>query len=168
VTDIHTGKKVILAEIDLLVGGFPCTQKSSLNRRAPAENLSCVRAGTGATGGGFKSLLEFCDVHRPAMVIMENVVRLDSGGDTGESDYILTSMASLTYAVKRVVLDACDYGSFVPRSRLYFLCWLGAHDIEAELSFLLQRFVSAFLVPSRPLEEFILLDPDELEEETSR
>ncbi len=129
VTDVQTDKRVRLMPVDIFTAGPPCVQKSKLNRNPPPENATCIQTGTGPTGTGFSYVIQYCKAHHPRLVVVENV-KLDVGADTSESDHVVHQFQLLGYAVKKLVLDARDYGSFVPRPRMYFVCVHGALDVE--------------------------------------
>jgi site-specific DNA-cytosine methylase len=130
VTDVRTGKEVLVPETHLLVAGFPCTQKSSLNTRA-SEFTNCIQLGEGPAGKGFDMVKQFTEAHKPYMFILENVPRLDTGGDQDESNFIKATMKTQGYAIRRFQFDARLYGSWAPRDRLYFAGWRDGVPCEA-------------------------------------
>jgi site-specific DNA-cytosine methylase len=127
--DIRSGLEVVVPETDLLVGGFPCVQKSSLN---PQSHLHrhCVQDEDGQTGLGFKAIKQFVAAHRPSLVILENV-KVDVEGDNSETEYMKKVMREMGYAFHMIRFDARAYGSWVVRDRTYFVGWLGGHPHEA-------------------------------------
>jgi site-specific DNA-cytosine methylase len=147
--------------VDVFTAGPPCVQKSKLNRTPPPENTTCIQTGTGPTGTGFGHVFKYVKTHRPKLVIIENV-KLDVGVETKEADFVMTELNAIGYAVKKVVLDARDYGSLVPRSRQYFVCVLEARDVEHQLSFLFNRILGSLIMLPRPPEDFITMDVVEL------
>ena len=61
--------------VDMVVAGFVCKSVSKENNRR-GDHAHCIQEGSGVTGSTFKALLEYCNQHRPAAVVCENVVGL--------------------------------------------------------------------------------------------
>ena len=99
----------------ILLAGFPCQQKSPLNKNAgSAENRQCIQRGEGRTGEGFLACLDYIKAHRPRIIILENVPQVVNHG---EGERIANSLTNLGYIVHHMQVEAGDYGSAVPRNR---------------------------------------------------
>ena len=65
------------AQLDLAVAGAPCKNLSDLNRAA-GEYAGCYKSGAGASGRGWKGLMDYIFKYRPRRLLLEQV-RLGSG-----------------------------------------------------------------------------------------
>lgn len=61
------------SQVDILVGGFPCKNVSSLTLTPDSvKNPKC------SSGAGWLGILAYCKVHKPDMILLENVGTLFS------------------------------------------------------------------------------------------
>ncbi|KAI9707332.1 MAG: hypothetical protein M1836_000292 [Candelina mexicana] len=97
-------------DVDLLVAGFSCVDFSALNIASKRELNS-----PGESGDTFKGVLQYADVFRPAMIVLENVFNAPWVD-------IKAAWESKGYAADFVKLDTKDY--YIPhtRQRGYMLC----------------------------------------------
>jgi site-specific DNA-cytosine methylase len=130
--DSRTGASCAIPETHVLVGGFPCVQKSPLNPSA-SSHRACIQQGVGPTGAGFARVVSFAVHHNVPIVILENV-KIDVGDDDSETRHMKREFNSKGYAFHMVRFDAQNYGSAVTRDRTYFVAWKGAVDVEARYS----------------------------------
>ena len=62
----------------------------------------------GVTGGGFKNTRELAAHHMPLLLLLENVVQVDTCGDERESQHMVDSFHTLGYGVHKSHLEARD------------------------------------------------------------
>ena len=108
----------LLPHCDLVLAGFPCTDKSPLGKHA-ARSRTHIMDEVGVTGGGFKSTRAFAAHHMPLLHLLENVVQVDACGDERESQHMVDSFHAVGYGVRKSHLEAREYSSFPARRRLY-------------------------------------------------
>ncbi|HCH1893918.1 TPA: DNA cytosine methyltransferase [Vibrio parahaemolyticus] len=105
-------------QVDLLVGGIPCTGASKAGRSK--NKLWGNEAGGHAeshesAGALFFNFLQFVDALNPAIVIIENVPEYSS---TASMEVIRSVMASLGYTIQERILDGNEFGVLERRKRL--------------------------------------------------
>ena len=124
VIDSVEGKTSIVPWLFGVVAGFPCTSRTPLNSNAK-KNVGCVAAGTGATGTGFSALMDILDQHTPVWILFENNPPLLQQNADGKSDadHIDAAIKERGYLLKRIELEARDYGSYASRKRIYWTGW---------------------------------------------
>jgi DNA (cytosine-5)-methyltransferase 1 len=98
---------------DVLFGGFPCQDFSSCGHK---------RGLAGERGQLYKVMIEYMKVHRPKLVVGENVPLL--GGMKGGSllDKIVADLSEVGYVVKCWLLNCADYGLPASRRRIIITC----------------------------------------------
>ncbi|CAK8987180.1 Modification methylase NgoFVII (M.NgoFVII) (Cytosine-specific methyltransferase NgoFVII) (M.NgoVII) [Durusdinium trenchii] len=110
-------------KVDLLVGGFPCVSLSMLTT-TPGSVLDpdC------SSGKGYLGLEKYVRLHRPRLVLMENVASLFSkrevSGGISAFDLIEKRFSSLGYLVSGAIYNAADFGVPQQRRRAWLLCVL--------------------------------------------
>lgn len=100
-------------DADILIGGFPCQEFSSCG---PLGGLDSDR------GQLYKVLVNYMRLHRPKIVVGENVInllRMDNGAVINQ---IINDLQEVGYQVKVWNLYAPDYGVPQKRNRLFFIC----------------------------------------------
>ena len=101
-----------LPEVEVLVGGVPCTGASSSgkarNRIAHAEQHA-------SAGAQFYAYLRMVELLSPAVVILENVPGYQS---TASYAVVLSVLKTLGYRVTDRVLDGNEFGALEGRERL--------------------------------------------------
>lgn len=122
--------EVLAARPDMLVGGFPC-QDYSVAR--PAHQAAGIEGKKGVLWWSiFRCLEQLLEAGQPVKyLLLENVDRLlKSPTSQRGRDFaiMLSSLASLGYAVEWRVVDAADYG-FAQRRRRVFI--MGCHASTA-------------------------------------
>jgi len=158
---LHKGA-VMVAQILLLIAGFPCTTVSTLNtKHATEEHRTCIRTGKGATGECFHGILKFVLKYKPHCIILENVIGLLSNG---MADDVIEMLTEAGYYVKCFVLSTIDF--FLPqaRKRLYFCCVLAEAVATMTKDAVLTKMQTTMDIlkqnnPLLPLDEVLL--PDE-------
>lgn len=98
---------------DVLFGGFPCQDFSSCGHK---------RGFAGERGQLYKVMIEYMKVHRPKLVVGENVPLL--GGMKGGSllNKIVADLTEVGYIVKCWFLNCPDYGLPASRRRIIITC----------------------------------------------
>jgi DNA (cytosine-5)-methyltransferase 1 len=104
-------KKVSKASI--LIGGFPCQEFSSCG---PLRGLGSER------GKLYKALISYMEVHKPSLVIGENVINLKRMDNGNVLTIITDDLEKVGYKVKVWKMFAPDYGIPQRRTRLFFIC----------------------------------------------
>ncbi|MDR1001803.1 MAG: DNA (cytosine-5-)-methyltransferase [Oscillospiraceae bacterium] len=98
---------------DVLVGGFPCQEFSSCG---PLGGLESER------GQLYKALINYMKLHKPALVIGENVINLERMDNGNVLKTIVSDLSQAGYKVEVWKMYAPDYGIPQRRTRLFFIC----------------------------------------------
>jgi len=109
-----------IADIDMLVGGFPCQDYSVAK---PKNTAKGIRGPKGVLWWSIERILR--DV-RPKYVLLENVDRLINSPSANRGrDFavILKGLDSLDYIVEWRVVNAADYGFAQKRRRIFILAY---------------------------------------------
>ncbi len=108
-------KDAIPQNFDILCGGFPCQAFSIAGHRKGFDDIR---------GTLFFDVAQIIEVHKPKVVLLENVKNLKSH-DKGETfKRIKKTLEDLGYVVYNQVLNAMDYAN-VPqnRERIFIVCF---------------------------------------------
>lgn len=112
------GKHVpIPCDIDILCAGFPCTSISALNCKPKSIDDQSSK-----TGAGFASVWAYCQMHRPKLVMLENVMRLTQRRAKEERagiEVIMERMGMIGYIGSYKKLDASQFLCPQRRGRVY-------------------------------------------------
>jgi len=102
-----------LPAADVLFGGFPCQDFSSCGHKRGFE---------GSRGRLYRTMIDYMKIHRPKVVIGENVPLL--GGMKGGTllDTIIEELTDAGYRVKTWFLACPDYGLPASRRRIFIVC----------------------------------------------
>ena len=109
-----------IPDVDVIIGGFPCTSFSLAGYRKGFEDER--------TGDLFFELARLIKAKKPKIIFLENVKNL-VGHDNGKTfQIILDCLDNIGYHVKHLVMNAAQYGN-IPhgRERIYIVGFL---DIE--------------------------------------
>ncbi len=98
---------------DILIGGFPCQEFSSCG---PLGGLESER------GRLYQTLIAYMNVHKPKLVIGENVINLERMEKGEVLKTIKDDLAAAGYTVKVWKMFAPDYGVPQRRTRLIIMC----------------------------------------------
>lgn len=112
--------------VHCLIGGFPCTDASSLNlKAATSARATCVMNGDLSTGSCFHGVREYARRHRDTLqiIILENVPGLLRQSDVGMSnaDMVVEFLREEGYFVKVWMMCPRLFGAPQRRRRLWFL-----------------------------------------------
>lgn len=114
------GEVIDLSEVDpssmhsaeVLIGGFPCQDFSSCG---PKGGLRSKR------GRLYQTLIRYMEIHRPKVVLAENVPHLARMGGGSILGTIVKDLESAGYTFDVWILFAPDYGIPQNRTRLFFV-----------------------------------------------
>ena len=141
--DTISGEHVFVGKVKIFVAGFTCIDKSSLNVNAP-EFINGVQERRGTTGEHFGLVDDFLDVHRPDIVVLENLYKMlqeptkkkgvdeknngkDEHGepDISDGEYVVQRLRSKGYASDVFKIEATSKGSHMSKNRLFFVGFHG-------------------------------------------
>lgn len=160
--------------VDVFLCGFSCRSRSSLSSRA-SQNTDCVQNQDTDTETGytFDKCFRYIRKASPSWVLLENVralTQVSDEGATSDAVWICQQLREVGYVVEMFVFDCLNYGSVQSRIRLYILAWIAAIEEGRACDVLVQKekvdaaqafwkgFPNYFVVPSLPVESFIVLD----------
>ena len=104
--------KLLVGELDVLLGGPPCQAFSVYNHQRGFHD---------ERSGLFREYLRIVEALMPRVVVMENVTGMTSLGNGRAVDEIHARLAALGYAVEHRILRAEDYGIPQERRRIFFI-----------------------------------------------
>lgn len=124
VKDLSTTNPEEVSKADILIGGFPCQEFSSCG---PLGGLESER------GRLYQTLIAYMNVHKPMMVVGENVINLERMEKGEVLKTIERDLQAAGYAVKVWKMFAPDFGVPQRRTRLMIMCV--RNDIYEEYGF---------------------------------
>ncbi len=101
-------------KLDILVGGPPC---QGFSKNVPLKN----RYLHDPKNLLVNSFLDYCEVLRPKMILMENVAEMKNGFEKAYSQEVISRLENEGYTVTSIVLNAADYGVPQRRRRAFFI-----------------------------------------------
>jgi DNA (cytosine-5)-methyltransferase 1 len=104
---------ISMPKADLLIGGFPCQDFSSCG---PKKGLTSVR------GQLYKVMTQYMRIHKPAVVVAENVPNLARMQNGQVIKTIVRDLIKEGYRVDVWNLYAPDFGVPQNRRRIFFIC----------------------------------------------
>lgn len=113
VKDLSVVKPEEVPNADILIGGFPCQEFSSCG---PLGGLESER------GKLYQTLIAYMNVHKPKIVVGENVINLERMEKGAVLETIKKELQAAGYAVKVWKMFAPDYGIPQRRTRLIIMC----------------------------------------------
>jgi DNA (cytosine-5)-methyltransferase 1 len=113
---------------DVWTAGFPC-QDLSLARTPHGARKGLK----GSRSGLFYTFLDLLSVHKPRVVLLENVSGLLNSHKGADFAALVGSLTKLGYAVAWRVLNARYFGAPQSRPRVFICAWLGSpgHAVRA-------------------------------------
>lgn len=119
--DIHKVEPEDIPDVDIIVGGFPCTSFSLAGYRKGFEDER--------TGDLFFELARLIKAKKPKYIFLENVKNLVGHDDGKTFKIILDCLEDIGYHVKYQVLNAAQYGN-IPhgRERIYIVGFLDEEE----------------------------------------
>ena len=121
----HQASKAV-PSVNMVLTRFVCKDVSHMNRHSHCS-LGCIRSASKRTGSTFSGMLNYCAVHRPGIVLLENVKALEDAADGksgSNADDCIEMLEALGYIVVTVLLSPQDHGVPHRRQRLWFVCLL--------------------------------------------
>lgn len=106
---------------DVWTAGFPCQDLSLA--RTPHGKRSGLK---GSQSGLFYTFLELLSVHKPPVVLLENVAGLLNSHKGADFNALILSLTKLGYGVAWRVLNARYFGAPQSRPRVFICAWLGS------------------------------------------
>lgn len=100
--------------LDLLAGGPPC---QGFSKNVPRKQ----RFLDSANNLLIKTFLDYCEMLKPRMVLIENVAEMKNGFGQSYSEEIMERLKEEGYTVTSAVLHAADYGIPQRRRRAFFM-----------------------------------------------
>lgn len=113
VKDLSVVKPEEVSKADILIGGFPCQEFSSCG---PLGGLESER------GRLYQTLIAYMNVHKPMIVVGENVINLERMEKGEVLKTIERDLQAAGYTVKVWKMFAPDYGVPQRRTRLIIMC----------------------------------------------
>ena len=113
VKDLSIVKPEEVSKADILIGGFPCQEFSSCG---PLGGLESER------GRLYQTLIAYMNVHKPMIVVGENVINLERMEKGEVLKTIERDLQAAGYTVKVWKMFAPDYGVPQRRTRLIIMC----------------------------------------------
>jgi DNA (cytosine-5)-methyltransferase 1 len=114
--DVNKAGAHNLPQVDVICGGFPCQDVSSMGKR---KGLS------GARTGLFWQVVRILSELRPQWVVLENVVGLLSSNDGADFSTVIKALADIGYVGLWRVLDSSGFGVPQSRRRVFIVGGLG-------------------------------------------
>jgi DNA (cytosine-5)-methyltransferase 1 len=121
--DIHDiDVKKEIPEFDILTAGFPCQSFSIAGKQ---EGFNDPRSNV------FYKIIEIMKIHKPRIVVLENVKNLQSHDNGKTFEKIVDNIQKLNYSIKHKILNTCDI-SKIPqnRERIYIVCFRDKNDMN--------------------------------------
>lgn len=106
---------------DIWTAGFPCQDLSLA--RIPHGKRSGLK---GTQSGLFYTFLKLLAVHKPPVVLLENVAGLLNSHNGADFNALIGSLTKLGYAVAWRVLNARYFGAPQSRPRVFICAWRGS------------------------------------------
>lgn len=111
-----------LADIDVLVAGFPCQPFSIMGYRRGFKD---------PRGNLFFEISRFIDIKRPRVVFLENVRNLIEH-DNGKTFLVIyNTLALFGYSVKYKVINATDANIPQERARIFIVAFMNIEDCDS-------------------------------------
>ena len=114
---------ILPGEIDLLAGGPPC---QGFSKNVPRKN----RYLNSSNNLLVRTFLDYCEVLKPSIILMENVAEIKNGFDQIYTEEIIDRLEEEGYMVSYGVLNAADYGVPQRRRRAFFLAYRGGKSLQ--------------------------------------
>ena len=110
-------------ELDILAGGPPC---QGFSKNVPRK----LRDQDDANNLLTRTFIEYCEIIRPNLILMENVAEMKNGFSSQFTNEIHTRLNNVGYTVTNIVLNAAEYGVPQIRRRAFFLAAKGGTALE--------------------------------------
>lgn len=111
--DLNEADFGALPAADLLLGGFPCQDFSSCGHK---------QGFAGPRGLLYQRMIDYMRIHRPKVVVGENVPLLKGMKSGSLLKQIVGDLEAVGYRVKHWFLNCPDYGLAASRRRIFIVC----------------------------------------------
>lgn len=108
---------------DVWTAGFPCQDLSLA--RTPHGKRNGLK---GSQSGLFYTFLDLLAIHKPPVVLLENVAGLLNSHKGADFNALISSLTKLGYGVAWRVLNARYFGAPQSRPRVFICAWLGSPE----------------------------------------
>lgn len=129
-SDIQKLKAEDVPKSEVWTAGFPCQDLSLA--RTPHGTRSGL---DGASSGLFFAFLKILAVHKPTVILLENVTGLLSSHAGKDFQKVVGSLTDLGYGVAWRVLNARYFGTPQSRPRIFICAWLNSPEKAAQSLF---------------------------------
>ena len=119
--DIQTLVAKNIPAADVWTAGFPCQDLSLA--RTPHGKRNGLK---GSQSGLFYTFVELLSVHKPLVVLLENVAGLLNSHKGADFNALISSLTKLGYGVGWRVLNARYFGAPQSRPRVFICAWRGS------------------------------------------
>lgn len=109
---------------DILCAGFPCQPFSQCGKHKGFDD---------ARGTLFFNIMKFVNVHKPKIIILENVQGLLSHDDGNTFHTMKVEIEQANYVIDYKILKCSDYGIPQMRKRLFIVCVRDDLDIKRRI-----------------------------------
>lgn len=113
--DIYTIDPMNIPKFNLLCAGFPCQPFSSAGNKKGFDDKR---------GGMIFKIVEICEIHKPEIIILENVYNLITLDHGKCIEQIKILFMNLGYNVTYEKLNSSNFGIPQSRERIYIICSL--------------------------------------------
>ena len=137
-------------QADVWTAGFPCQDLSLA--RTPHGKRNGLK---GSQSGLFYTFLDILSIHKPLVVLLENVAGLLNSHKGADFNALISSLTKLGYGVAWRVLNARYFGAPQSRPRVFICAWLGSPEnavkalFEDEIAIKPKNERRGFMVESR-------------------
>lgn len=121
--DIQQVDAKSIPRADVWTAGFPCQDLSLA--RTPHGKRNGLK---GSQSGLFYTFLELLSVHKPPVVLLENVAGLLNSHKGADFNALVGSLTKLGYGVAWRVLNARYFGAPQSRPRVFICAWRGSPE----------------------------------------
>lgn len=113
VADLTQVDMAQMPSADILFGGFPCQDFSSCGHK---------QGFSGPRGLLYQKMVDYMRLHRPKVVVGENVPLLKGMKEGALLEQIVRDLTDVGYTVKYWFLNCPDYGLAASRRRIFIIC----------------------------------------------
>ena len=132
--DVISNTLQYIPAVDCMIAGFVCKDVSHMNRHA-CSSKSCISEASKRTGRTFQAVLQYCERHRPGVVILENVTAIediDPESMQSNAEVCCSLLQGLGYQVFTKAMTPQLHGVPHRRNRFWFVALLMSYDALAK------------------------------------
>ena len=135
--NIETINKNNLADFDLLIAGFPCTDISHNGKQQGFKD-------TNTSSGLVNYAIDIISVKRPKFILFENVKNLISKKFKDDFDLMVSNIESKGYKCHYKLLNTKDFGLPQNRERVYMIFIRNDQNISFDFNFSKKELISLY------------------------